>query len=102
VPVATAKTELSVTRISGGAQHTAEAHFAGDVRHPTITVSPSGAVTIAITGGNGAVTLSTATYMRNGLHALTGRSRSALHGRTRLHRHTPKVKPRHHKSRKHH
>lgn len=99
VPVATAKTELSVTRLSDGVQYTVEASFSGKVKRPTITVSSSGAVTITTTGGNGAVTLSTATYMPNGLHALTGRSRSALHGRTRLHRHTPKIK--HHKRKKH-
>jgi hypothetical protein len=91
LPIATGKTAVSVTRVSGGVQYTVEARFAGKVKHPTIAVSTSGAVTITTTGGNGSVSLSTATYLPSGLRALGARSRTGLHGRVHLHRHTPKV-----------
>jgi hypothetical protein len=91
VPVATGKTALNVTRVNGGVQYTAEARFSGKVKDPNITVSPSGAVTITTGGGNGAVSLSTATYLPSGLRAVSSRSRTGLHGRVRLRRHTPKV-----------
>ena len=100
VPLATAKTVLSLTRVSGGVQYTVEARFAGKVKHPTITVSASGAVTITTAGGNGSVSLSAGTYLPNGQRAVSARSRTRLHGRTRLHRHTPKVKVKRHKGRK--
>jgi hypothetical protein len=97
VPVATSKTALSVTRVSDGVQYTVEAHFTGKVKHPTIAVSSSGAVTITTAGGNGSVTLSTGTYLPNGERAVNSRSRTRLHGRTHIHRHTPKIKRRKHK-----
>lgn len=100
VPLATSKTALSVTRVIRGVQYTAEARFTGKVRHPTITVSPSGGVTITTAGGNGSVSLSTGTFLPSGNRAVTKRSRTGLHGRTRLHRDTPKVKRHKHKSHK--
>lgn len=100
VPLATSKTALSVTRVSGGVQYTVEARFSGKVKKPTLTVSPSGAVTITTAGGNGSVTLSTGTFLPNGERAVSSRSRTGLHGRSRIHRHTPKVKKKHRKGHK--
>jgi hypothetical protein len=101
VPLATSKTALSVTRVNRGVQYTVNARFSGKVKHPTITVSPSGAVSVTTTGGNGSVSLSTGTYLPSGNRAVTGRSRTGLHGRSRIHRHTPKVKIKHHKRKGH-
>jgi hypothetical protein len=100
VPHTTSNTALSVTRVSGGVQYTAEARFTGKVRQPTITVSPSGEVTITTAGGNGSISLSTATYLPNGSRAIGRRSRTRLHGRTRLRRRTPRVKVKRHRDRK--
>jgi hypothetical protein len=97
VPLATSKTSLSVTRVSGDVQYTVDARFSGKVKHPTITVSPSGAVSVTTAGGNGSVSLSTGTYLPSGNRAVTRRSRTSLHGRSRIHRHTPKVKVKRHK-----
>ncbi len=97
VPLATAKTVLSVTRVSGGIQYTVDASFSGDVKHPTITVSPSGAVSVVTAGGNGSISLSTGTYLPTGQHAVTRRSRMRIHGRVRIHRHTPEVKVKRHR-----
>jgi hypothetical protein len=92
IPLATSKTTLSVTRVSKGIQYTVDASFSGKVKHPTITVSPSGAVSVTTAGGNGSVSLSSGTYLPSGKRAVTKRSRTRLHGRSRIHRHTPKVK----------
>jgi hypothetical protein len=97
VPLATLKTTLSVTRVSKGVQYTVDARFSGKVKHPTITVSPSGAVAVTTAGGNGSVSLSTGTYLPSGNRAVTRSSRTALRGRGRIHRHTPKVKIKRHK-----
>jgi hypothetical protein len=101
VPLATSKTALSVTRVSGGVQYTVDASFSGKVKRPTITVSPSGAVSVTTAGGNGSVSLSTGTYLPSGKRAVTRRSRTRLHGRARIHRHTPKVKVKRHKHKSH-
>jgi hypothetical protein len=101
VPLATSKTALSVTRVSRGVQYTVNARFSGKVKYPTITVAPGGAVTIMTAGGNGSVSLSTGTYLPSGNRAVTRRSRTALHGRARIHRHTPKVKIKRHKRKSH-
>lgn len=101
VPLATSKTALSVTRVSGGVQYTAEARFSGEVKRPTMTVAAGGAVTITTAGGNGSVSLNTGTYLPNGKRTVNSRSRTRLHGRTQIHLHTPKVKRRKHKRSKH-
>jgi hypothetical protein len=101
VPLATSRTALSVTRVSKGVQYTVDARFSGKIKHPTITVSPSGAVSVTTAGANGSVTLSTGTYLASGNRAVTRRSRTSLHGRSRIHRHTPKVKVKHHKRNSH-
>jgi von Willebrand factor type A domain len=101
VPVTTGKTVLTVTRVSGGVQYTVDARFSGKVKHPTITVAPGGAVTITTAGGNGSVSLSTGTYLPSGNRAVTRSSRTGLHGRARIHRHTPKVKVKRHKHKGH-
>jgi hypothetical protein len=101
VPLATSKTALSVTRVNAGVQYSVDAHFSGKVKHLTITVGPSGVVTITTAGGNGSVSLSTGTYLPSGLRAVSGRSRTALHGRARIQRHTPKVKTNRHKRKGH-
>lgn len=101
VPLATSKTALSVTRVTGGVQYTVDASFSGKVKHPTITVSPSGSVSVTTAGGNGSVSLSTGTYLPSGQRAVTRRSRTRLHGRARIHRHTPKVKVKRHKGKSH-
>jgi len=97
VPLATSKTALSVARVSRGVQYAVEARFSGKIRHPTITVSPSGSVSVTTAGGNGSVSLSTGTYLPSGDRAVTRRSRTGLHGHARIHRHTPKVKIKRHK-----
>ncbi len=101
VPLATSKTAFSVTRVSGGVQYTVNASFSGKVKRPTITVSPSGAVSVTTAGGNGFVSMSTGTYLPSGQRAVSGRSRTRLHGRARIHRHTPKVKVKRHKRKGH-
>jgi hypothetical protein len=101
VPLATSKTTLRVTRVSKGVQYTVDASFSGKVKHPTITVSPSGAISVTTAGGKGSVSLSSGTYLPSGKRAVTKRSRTKLHGRARIHRHTPKVKVKRHKRKGH-
>jgi len=101
VPLATSKTTLSVTRVSGGVQHTVNAHFSGAVKHPTLAVSPAGAITITTAGGNGSVSLSTGTYLPSGNRAVSKRLRVGLRGQVRIHRHTPKVKRKRHNRKGH-
>ncbi len=101
LPLATSKTALSVTRVSGGVQYTVDASFSGNLKRPTIAVSPSGAVSVTTAGGSGSVSLSTGTYLPSGKRAVTRRLRMRLHGRARIHRHTPKVKVKRHKRKSH-
>jgi hypothetical protein len=101
IPLATGRTALTVTRVGGGVQYTVQARFSGKVSHPTLTVSPTGIVTVTTAGGNGSVTLRMGTFLPNGERATSSRSRMVLHGRSRIHRQTPKVKRKRHKSRPH-
>jgi hypothetical protein len=94
VPVATGGTTLSVTRVVDGVQRSVSARFAGEVRGPTLSVSGTGQVAITTAGGNGRVSIELATYLPNGERAHARPVRVALHGRARIHRHTPKVKRR--------
>jgi von Willebrand factor type A domain len=101
VPLATSKTALSVTRVTHGVQYTVDASFSGKVKHPTISVSPLGAVSVTTAGGDGSVSLSTGTYLPSGRRAVSRRSRTRLHGRASIRRHTPKVKVKRHKHKGH-
>jgi hypothetical protein len=77
---------------AAGVQYTVDASFSGKVKHPTITVSPSGAVSVTTAGGNGSVSLSSGTYLPSGKRAVTKRLGTRVRGRAHIHRHTPKVK----------
>lgn len=94
VPVATRGTVLDVTRETGGVQHTIEARFTGVVDRPTLSMSPAGEAMLSTAGGAGHVSLAIATYTAAGEQAHARPERVALHGRARIHRHTPKVKRR--------
>jgi von Willebrand factor type A domain len=101
VPLATSKTTLSVTRVTHGVQYTVDAKFLGTVKHPTIEISPAGAIFITTAGGRGSVSLRTGTYLPSGRRAVSRHSRTRLHGRAHIHRHTPKIKVKRHKRRGH-
>jgi hypothetical protein len=88
---------LSVTHLAHGVQETATATFHGNIVKPTIDVSSSGQVTLTTGGGTGKVMIGLATYTPGGQRTLTRPQTIKLHGRTRLDRHTPKIKRRKHK-----
>lgn len=96
-PVAQRGAILSVTSIVGGIQRSATVTFTGKVSKPTLTISDTGQVTLTTSGGNGNAAIALATYNAGGEQAHARPERLTLHGRTRLHRHTPKIKRRKHK-----
>lgn len=91
---------LSVTRVAGGTQLTAEARLTGQVKNPTLSVSPTGEAVLSSAGGSGQVALSLASYDSAGGQAHAHTQRIAIHGRTRIRRDAPKVK--HHRRGRHH
>jgi hypothetical protein len=97
VPVATKGMSISSTSIVGGIQRSATVTFTGKVRKPTLAISHTGQVTLTTSGGNGNAAIALATYNAGGEQAHARPERLTLHGRTRLHRHTPKIKRRKHR-----
>jgi hypothetical protein len=104
LPAARTGETLTITSLSSGVQRTAEATFTGHVIKPTLTVSASGQVTLTSSGGAGKVILQLTTYATHSGRASTHPETIRLRGRSRLRRHTPKVRrpKRHHRGGKKH
>lgn len=97
LPVADTGTSLSIASLTGGVQRGVTARFSGKLVKPTLSVSSTGAVSLTVAGGDGHVSISLAGYSSVG--DARGKAESiAVHGRTSIHRHTPKIKS--HKRRK--
>ncbi len=88
-------TTLSSTSVTGEVQHTATVTFSGKVRHPLVSVGQSGAVTVTTAGGSGHATIKLAAFAP-GQRSMAPRETVSIHGRTKVRRHTPKVKHRKH------
>jgi hypothetical protein len=97
-PALPAGTTLSATTVVGEVQQTATVTFSGRVRKPRVTVSENGGVTVTTARGSGRATVQTAAFAP-GQKAHSPRVTVRIHGRTRIHAHTPKIK--HRKHRKH-
>jgi von Willebrand factor type A domain len=100
VPVAGNGDMLSVTSIASGVKRTATVTFTGDVRRPSVDVSPDGAVALRTAGGHGSAVMRIATYAPSGTSRLRP-ERVAIHGKTDVHRHAPAPKRRRRRNHRH-
>ena len=93
-----AGTTLSTTSVNGEVQQTATVTFSGRVRRPQVTVGKHGGVTVTAAGGSGHASIKLGAFAP-GQKARAPKETVRIHGRTRLARHTPKVKHRRHSGR---
>jgi hypothetical protein len=90
-PSAPAGTTLSATSVDDEVQHTATVTFSGHVRRPRVSVNPEGGVTVTTAGGSGHASIKLGAFAP-GQKARAPKQRVRIHGRTRITRHTPKLK----------